>query len=277
MTGFPGTILNLLLNLVLLIAAPFVSSEDCRLLEDQLQDYWPDAPDAHGLVIPHCRHRSNCQVCRADWADLLPVSDGVCGLRVQGCVASHAKQQQKPTQHRFDCLHGTVRIDETITVGPSSHLELHGPAIIDGQGRFQIFRILKRGILRLNNLVIRNGFSRSDGGGIYVESGGALHMDHVDLLDNRASGHGGGIFLAHPTAVRSLNLASMERNHAHLHGGGIYINDTSIDLVWTHGRHRDNRPAAVHGWWSNRLSGPGLPPWNQGFVPMDYINIEYMD
>lgn len=255
---------------ILWIAASLVSSEECRLLEDQLQDYWPNVPDARGIVIPHCHHPSNCQVCRADWSDLVPDSDGVCGLRVQGC---DAYSKSISTQHR--CLRGIVRIDETITVGPSSHLELYGPATIDGQGQFQIFRV--RGTLNLNNLVVRNGYSPSNGGGIYVESGGVLHMDHVDFLNNRADGHGGGIFLAHPTFVRSLNLASMEHNHAHIHGGGIYINDTDIDLIWTHGRHHDNRPATVHGWWSNRLSGSGLAPWNQGFVPMDYINIEYID
>lgn len=253
--------------LVLCVAA---AAHECLISDDQLQEYWPDVPNSLGLAVPHCAQENRCEACWAEWSSLRPIDSNGCGTVVNGCVAYATSLTYRPTL----CLHGDVLVHETLHTDQQQPLTIHGPATLDGQGTVQILRVLNGGMLRLHDLVIRNGYSPQHGGGIYVESGGILHMERVDFIANRALEYGGGIFLAHPTSIHTLNLASIRQNHAQW-GGGIFINDSDVRLVWTHGGHDDNHPSTIHGWWTNTLTGHALPLWDHGFDPMNYINVLY--
>jgi hypothetical protein len=67
-------------------------------------------------------------------------------------------------------LSGTVQPTDTITIGAKSKLVIAAstalPAVIDGQGTVQLFRVLAGGELSLQEVVLSNGYAALEGGGI---------------------------------------------------------------------------------------------------------------
>ncbi|MEW1774071.1 hypothetical protein [Streptomyces sp. NPDC086777] len=111
---------------------------------------------------------------------------------------------------------------------------------------FRIFDINSNGNLRLEDLTVRGGYAGTgDGAGIRVNSGGALRLTKVDVLDSTAAGNGGGVavepggsaeirssYVAFDNAANGGGLytggsvtvenSEFARNHARGSGGGIY-------------------------------------------------------
>ncbi|MFK0151132.1 hypothetical protein ACIQVL_25805 [Streptomyces sp. NPDC090499] len=86
---------------------------------------------------------------------------------------------------------------------------------------FRIFDVSSGGDLRLQDLTVRGGLVTSgDGAGIRVTSGGRLTLAKVDVLDNTATGNGGGIAVASNAWAR-IRSSYVAFNNADM-GGGLY-------------------------------------------------------
>jgi predicted outer membrane repeat protein len=76
-------------------------------------------------------------------------------------------------------------------------------------------------VLMLDDMVITNGFSGSDGGGIYVADDGSLQISRSTLDSNEAAeGNGGGIYAGGSVSVIETTISN---NSAYSSGGGIYV------------------------------------------------------
>ncbi|MFP4441231.1 MAG: choice-of-anchor Q domain-containing protein [Chloroflexaceae bacterium] len=148
-------------------------------------------------------------------------------------------------------LSGTITlVDDMETIGPSMSIRGPGPDVltIDGDNSHRQFTVgvsdfpaaevtisglelingesfsggaiyVDFAVLMLDDMVITNGFSDSDGGGIYVASDGILQISRSTLDRNSAGeGNGGGIYTAGRTSVTETTIS----NNSAFEGGGIY-------------------------------------------------------
>ncbi|MDQ7033419.1 MAG: hypothetical protein Q9P01_00870 [Anaerolineae bacterium] len=104
---------------------------------------------------------------------------------------------------------------------------LSGTAIIErsnGTASFGIFEIASTGILKLDNVIISNGYVVGNGGGIL--NAGALTLIDSAVIGNYATGNGGGIY---NTGTGSLTIQNsvIQDNIALGQGGAIY-HDSSV-------------------------------------------------
>jgi len=128
------------------------------------------------------------------------------------------------------------------TDGPNGLPSVTGPVRVEGNGFtvrrassfFRIFHIASNGTLTLNDLSVENGdfsyYSSSDGGGIFVASGGKLLMTGGALRDNAAGnqfGMGGGVFA---NGIAEFNGTLITENGAS-EGGGIGSAGGSVTLI----------------------------------------------
>ena len=82
-------------------------------------------------------------------------------------------------------------------------------------------------IISLQDCIISNHESSSNGGGMFVD-GGSLEMNNVILRDNASGGSGGGLYIRYATEC-VLNNVSASNNTA-LNGGAIYVKDLTGDI-----------------------------------------------
>lgn len=120
----------------------------------------------------------------------------------------------------------------TINLDGNGLPEILAPIKIRGNGativraaNAEAFRIVTVGIegdLELRDLRIKGGQSEGDGGGIFVEAGGRLRLDHVTMADNISTGDdgdGGGIANeGQSTIVHSTITQNISAND----GGGVH-------------------------------------------------------
>lgn len=104
--------------------------------------------------------------------------------------------------------------------------------IIDGKNASRIFTVTETGNLTLINVVIRNGISTNNGGGIL--SSGSLHIINCSFVNNSAgkiSGaiYGGAISSEGVLSIDGCNFINNNVYGCNVYGGAIYcINSASI-------------------------------------------------
>jgi hypothetical protein len=144
---------------------------------------------------------------------------------------------------------------------------LNGTAIIErsnGAASFGIFKIASTGILKLDNVIISNGYTVGNGGGIL--NAGTLILNNSAVAGNYAEGDGGGIY---NTGVLTAQNSIIQDNIALGLGSGLY-NEGSItpSTSTTGGCFTGNAGISVHTtasinlqyyWWgsANGPSGEG--------------------
>lgn len=78
--------------------------------------------------------------------------------------------------------------------------------------------------LTIRNSVITGNTSGQDGGGIYVEdTGGTLLIQNSTISNNQAARHGGGIYFYDPDHDITIEGSTISGNVAGQRGGGIYL------------------------------------------------------
>ncbi len=124
----------------------------------------------------------------------------------------------------------------TLTSGPlavTNNVTVNGPGpstlSINGDHRFQLFRIDAGATVSIGGLGIVNGLSNGPGGAIDNE--GSLTLTNCNISGSRAAtGNGGGIFNDH-NALTLINCTVSNNVDSAGSGGGIYNNDGPLTLV----------------------------------------------
>ena len=114
-----------------------------------------------------------------------------------------------------DRLDGDLHVASQLTI---THAGIR-PAVIDGRGLDRVIRVLGAGNLTASGLTIRNGRTRSSGGGIRNE--GALNLSNATVAGNETTGSFGGGIANSGTAVMSLTNVTLSGNRAEGDGGAI--------------------------------------------------------
>lgn len=80
------------------------------------------------------------------------------------------------------------------------------------------------------NAAIKNNVSNSDGGGLYMSTGGnAILNDYAQISGNRASSRGGGIYAQNEAVLQIKGNAAVHDNTGE-NGAGIYLNASSASI-----------------------------------------------
>jgi predicted outer membrane repeat protein len=124
----------------------------------------------------------------------------------------------------------------TLTSGPlliANNVTVNGPGpstlSINGDHRFQLFRIDASATVSINGLGIVNGLSNGPGGAIANE--GNLTLTNCTVSGSRAAtGNGGGIFNDH-NALTLINCTVSNNVDSAGNGGGIYNTDGTLTLL----------------------------------------------
>jgi CSLREA domain-containing protein len=162
------------------------------------------------------------------------LENGDCSLREAIVNANDSAQTHA------DCASGAGA--DTITFDVSGTIELvndlppitnpagltidgGGVVTVSGMDAHRPFGVAPGATLALENLTVTNG-SAPHGGGIYSE--GVLALNNGRVINNQASGTGGGIH-NHNGDV-TLTASAVDGNHAGDIGGGIYVRDGSVTL-----------------------------------------------
>jgi hypothetical protein len=102
-------------------------------------------------------------------------------------------------------------------------------ATLDGSGTNAVLRITAAAgtTVTLNALTIRNGaISFGNGGGIYYQGSGVLHLQNTSVINSNAQ-NGGGIYAEGNSDTALLSIGSgvtVSSNTATRDGGGIFVN-----------------------------------------------------
>ena len=125
------------------------------------------------------------------------------------------------------------------------------------------------------NLVLREGFSPEEGGGIQSWSPGTVRLENVDVLDNLASKEGGGVNLADPSGypwlfppvpmppAGRIEIVNSKLSGNSSGGGGAAINNAAGGTIWiSHSRVVDNPGEQVPDpeWVDDPLDPYDKPP-----------------
>jgi hypothetical protein len=114
---------------------------------------------------------------------------------------------------------GTYVLDKDLTlIGSRAGAP---PTVLDGQGQGRVLGSTVGVTTRLKRLTVTGGMSSAvgGGGGIYVDEGSRLVLDHSIVSQNKSGGVGGGIVNGGDLILRWSRVV---RNHAEGDGGGIY-------------------------------------------------------
>ncbi|WP_027661502.1 autotransporter outer membrane beta-barrel domain-containing protein [Salinispora fenicalii] len=133
---------------------------------------------------------------------------------------------------------GLPAITTPITLNGNKHTTIERAAATD---QFRILTVGHGGDLTLNHLRIAGGQTDGSGGGILVNTGGALTTKHSTITQNIAGNVGGGIFNLGSTAIHS---SAVTANAAGIDGGGI---NSQVQLSMTDSLVARNRTAANSG------------------------------
>lgn len=117
---------------------------------------------------------------------------------------------------------GTLTINNSVTItGPGV-----GLLTISGNNTVPVFTIYSPGTVSISGLIIANGNSGTNGGGIYNNSG-TLTVSNCAFLGNTTAAGGGGIGGSGPLTVENSTFSD---NTATLGGGGIFNNGGSATI-----------------------------------------------
>ena len=98
---------------------------------------------------------------------------------------------------------------------------------VSGDDTYPIF-IVENADLTVNNATLRDG-SGINGGAVYIEDG-ILIINNVNITENFARDHGGGIYATNGIA-EIKNDSEITKNSAGDTAGGIYFNNTNVTIV----------------------------------------------
>ena len=115
-----------------------------------------------------------------------------------------------------------VQAGETVTING-------GGFAIDGNNTHRVFYVVSGGTLTLNNIIIRNGNSANDGGGI--DNRGTTTLTNITLTDNSAVSEGGGIYNSGTLTITSSIISGNSTTSAFDGGGGIYNRFTGMAII----------------------------------------------
>ncbi len=93
-----------------------------------------------------------------------------------------------------------------------------------GNGTFRVFTFVNSAVVTLNRIIVTNGFSNTQGGGIFMGDSSTLHLNGSTITGNTAAAQGGGIYMSNSGTIHSHG--STIRNNNAGSGGGIYIFDS---------------------------------------------------
>ena len=130
---------------------------------------------------------------------------------------------------------GTLTISLNLTIqGPSNNaITIEGGSTARVTTNAQVFSITS-GTVALNNLVISNGYTTGNGGGIY--NAGTLTVQNSSITNN-TTGSGGGIFTVGTLTVTNSTFANNSSSYV---GGGIAQWDGSIVTTVTNSTFYNN-------------------------------------
>ncbi len=129
--------------------------------------------------------------------------------------------------------------NETITMETGKELTVNSDVmiinntnasiIIDAVNESRIFNVAKGATVGITNVILTNGYSKSEGGAIY--SKGALTLNKVVISDSFAETYGGGLYQYAGSAT--LVDCQVNNNEASIGAGVVYVNayGTLIDTV----------------------------------------------
>ena len=86
----------------------------------------------------------------------------------------------------------------------------------------RVFDILTAQAVEFHDMTIRNGLTSTNGGGIKREQNGPVTLDNVNLVGNKATGDGGGLYI---NGVLTINESTINGNIAGGHGGGVWVQE----------------------------------------------------
>jgi parallel beta-helix repeat protein len=119
------------------------------------------------------------------------------------------------------------------TFEATDDLEMRGVTLADGTVEGEGGDLLVGGALDASDLVLRGG-SASNGGGLAARDAGDLVIEGCSVLDNTATGDGGGIYVATGSAL-TLTTCTVQGNEAYQGGGvrgadsgGVSLTDVEI-------------------------------------------------
>ncbi|CAN5238568.1 hypothetical protein BH20ACI2_BH20ACI2_00870 [soil metagenome] len=93
-----------------------------------------------------------------------------------------------------------------------------------GNGGFRIFTFVNSAVVTLNRIIVTNGFSSTQGGGIFMGNSAILNLNGSKITNNTAAGEGGGIYMSNSGTIHSRDSTISDNNAGN--GGGIYIFDS---------------------------------------------------
>lgn len=164
-------------------------------------------------------------------------------------IVFRARGDSDPYEQTITLHNGELVVTDSLTIDGSSSRRPANVFVLNGNGR-RIFR-LNNGTFTLNGMTLANGNSGNteplDGGAIYV-AGGLLRLDNVWLRNNAATRYGGALFITNGSA--ELNRMTISNNTAAF-GGGVATRRGSLTMtnstVSTNTANGGGNSAEAHG------------------------------
>ncbi len=132
-----------------------------------------------------------------------------------------------------DNLSGTINLNsEPLRVTDDLTISGPGPGLLalSGGGHVRVLDVANGATVSLSGLTISDGYTTGSGGGILVESGSSLSLDHVLLANNRAT-YGGAIENAGRLSISACSFTKNSAGGFRKVGAGGAI-DSSGPLLW---------------------------------------------
>ena len=100
--------------------------------------------------------------------------------------------------------------------------------ILDGEDKRRVVSISGNPRATLDGLIIRGGWHKFTGGGIYIQDG-RITISHCQVVHNDGGERGGGIYIA--SGVVTIENNTISRNSSTLDGAGIHVESGTVDIL----------------------------------------------
>jgi parallel beta-helix repeat protein len=104
------------------------------------------------------------------------------------------------------------------------------PTTLDAQSQGRVLYITGDISPTIDGFIITGGDTSDQGGGIAVHSSSPM-LSHNTIINNRATGYGGGIYMVGRAASPTLSSNRIISNSTSSNGGGIFIDDYSSPIL----------------------------------------------
>ncbi|CAB1118550.1 unnamed protein product [Ectocarpus sp. CCAP 1310/34] len=119
---------------------------------------------------------------------------------------------------------GSIVVESPVYVRDGTVLTVTGvgsTAVIDGNAATRLFTVVDAS-LHLRNVNISYGASSAVGGGI-AAAGSRVTLNHTSFVGNRATGHGGAVYVSNGSTLSCLGDIAFDDNNATGDGGAMYV------------------------------------------------------